>query len=642
MPARLLAVVLATGLCSFPPSGIAQDDPLKVRAAVQSQRVYVGQQFLLQVQVQGTDQPDPIDVRPLERDFVVTEAGGGASNSTSVSIVNGQMTRQVLRGYNFNYRLAPRSAGEAVIPALVVTAAGRSANTQPVRMQVLPPEENDDFRLRLSLSERRAYVGQPVTLSAAWYIGREVQEFSFTMPLLEDRRFEIVDAPSSVAPGQGQADALEIRLGDRRAIARKGVGELDGRQYTVLRFEKLLIPRVSGSVSIPEATVTFVTPKPSPSRRTDPFDDFFGGSLFSGVFGGRRELETLAIPSNRPQIEVLDLPSEGRPERFSGWIGEFQLRTDAKPTSVAVGEPVTLGLTVSGSGLLATAQFPALDELPELTRDFNVPSEIGAGESRGDEKFFIQTLRARHDGVSEIPAIELPYFDPRAGSYRIARSEPIALEVQPSRIVTAEDAEGRSAAEPRQLDVESTERGIAHNYVDASALESMPAGWTARLRPLGPLPVALSILLLPPLLLLVSQAVRSEMTLGLPSMLLVRTHRSRWKRAAAAIDLDGSSGTKVAEAVLAGLRDYLGSRLGIAGSEAAAWTYGDVEKLLGEAAGYRKRGLAFPETLAAVRDVFERCEAGSYAGVEPMDLEGKRRLVEAATAVVDRIEEGWR
>ena len=642
MLARVLAATLTACVLFSAPGTMAQDDPLQVRAAVQSQRVYVGQQFLLQVQVQGTDRPDPIDVRPLETDFVVTEAGGGASNSTSVSIVNGRMTQQVLRGYNFNFRLAARSAGGAVIPAIVVTAAGRSATTQPVRLQVLPPEENDDFRFRLSLSERRAYVGQPVALRAVWYIGREIQEFSFTMPLLDDRRFEILDLPSDTTTGQQQADRMEIRLGDRRAVARKGTGELDGRRYTVLSFEKLLIPREPGSVALPQATVTFVTPKPSPSGRRDPFDDFFGGGLFSGVFGGQRELETLAIPSNRPRLEVLDLPLEGRPARFNGWIGEFRLRAEAKPTSVAVGEPITLGLTVRGAGMLETARFPDLDEAPELVRDFNVPSETGAGEIRGEEKFFTQTLRARHDGINEIPAIELPYFDPSSGEYRIARSDPIALEVEPSRIVTAEDAEGVGVAGPRQLEIETREEGIAHNYVDASALEPMPGGWTARLRPLGPMPLALAMLAVPPLMLLGWQASRGGAGVLHPARVFVRSHRSRWKRAADKIDVEASSGSEVAEAVLAGLRDYLASRLGGTATEAAAWTYGDVAKRLIDLHGNTMRDPANHETLEALRDVFERCEAGSYAGVEPTDLDGKRQLVADATAVVGRMEGIWR
>lgn len=631
-------VLLAAALL-LPLSAQAQDDQLRVAAAVQSRSVYVGQQFLLQLQVQGTDRPDPVDVRPLERDFVVTEAGGGASNSTSVTIVDGRMARQVRRGYNFNYRLAARKPGEAVIPPLSVTSAGRSASTQPLRLLVLPPQENDDFRLRLSLSESRAYVGQPVTLTVVWYIGREVQEFSFTMPLLDDRRFEVLDPPGG-ARDASHPDVMEIRLGDRRAIAHRGVGELGGRQYTVLRFEKVLVPRVAGSMTVPEGTVTFASPRPGPSRRRDPFDDFFGGSLFSEAFG-RRELETLAIPSNRPRIEVLDLPAEGRPAGFNGWIGDFRLQAKAEPTSVEVGEPITLGLTVEGDGALHDAQFPALHEVPELSRDFSVPSEIGAGESREGGKVFTQTLRARHDRVAEIPPIELPYFDPGAGEYRIARSQPIALVVAPSRIVTAEDAEGLGVSAPRQLEVESREQGIAHNYVDASALRPMSGGWAAHLRPLGPLPVALSVLAVPPLLLLAMQAARAAPGALRPIRLFVRSRRSRWKRPLARIDAEGGGPGEVAEAVLAALRDYLGHRIGAAGTEAAAWTFGDVERRLAALDPDGSRGLADAATLGALGDVFERCEAGTYAGAGPADATGRRRLVEDAAAVMDRLEEGW-
>ena len=98
MVLRIGATALVAGaLCLFGPL-LAQDEPLEARAAVQSQQVYVGQNFLLQLQIHGTDQPDPVDIGPLERDFVVSEAGGGASNSTAVSIVNGRMSRQVQRG----------------------------------------------------------------------------------------------------------------------------------------------------------------------------------------------------------------------------------------------------------------------------------------------------------------------------------------------------------------------------------------------------------------------------------------------------------------------------------------------------------------------------------------------------------------
>ena len=642
MPLRGPTAALAACLAACPVVATGQQEPLRVRAAVGSQQVYVGQQFLLQVHMQGSDQPDPVDIGPLERDFTVSEAGGGASNSTSVSIVNGRMTRQVQRGYNLNYRIAAREAGIAEIPSLVVTAEGRSARTQPISIRVLPPEENADFQLRLSLSESRAFVGQPVTLTAEWFIGREVQEFSFSMPLLDDRRFEVIDLPSgSPASGQPPADTMEIALGDRRVTARRAVGELDGRRYTVLRFQKILVPRAAGRVTLPTATVTFVTPRPGQGRRRDPFDDFFGGGLFSDVFGGQRVMETLAIPSNRPGLHVLNLPSAERPAGFNGWIGEFQLAAEAQPTSVKVGEPITLRLSVGGTRMLANAQLPPLDTQPSLARDFNVPREIGAAEGRAGGLSFTQTLRAKHDRVTEIPSIELPYFDPKQGAYRIARSNPIKLHVEPSRIVTADDVEGLGAMTPGQLEVESSEQGIAHNYVDLSALKPMPSAWISLLHPLGPIPTGLVLLGLPPLAYcgLLIMRLKGQYSGALPWR--TRSPRAAWKKAVGAIDVDADEGGRVAEAVLAALREYLGKRLHGTRSEAAAWTFVDVEARLDRLAK-RRRGHSANldgELVAGLQSVFGRCEAGSYAGVEPMDSQWRRRLVTDASAIVDRIEE---
>ena len=644
MHPRTVCAALAAGLLLAPLTVNAQDQPLSVRAAVQSQRVYVGQHFLLQIQVQGSDQPDPVDISSLEAEFTVSEAGGGSSNSTSVSIVNGRMTQQVRRGYNLNYRLAARRAGNLRIPSLTVTANGQSASTQPIALVVQPPQENDDFKLRLELSETRAYVGQPVTLTATWYIGRQVESPVFTMPLLDDERFEIRDLAADTAlRGQGGNDVLEIRLGDRTAIARQGQGQLDGRNYTVLRFRKLLIPKDAGEIEIAAATVTFDAVRPGQGRSRSLFDDFFGGGVFSGAFGGRPVMETLAIPSNRPRLNVLELPTAGRPASFNGWIGKFEIEAEAQPTAIDVGEPITLNLTVKGSGMPPNLRPPRLDQQVALTTDFQVPREIGAGEEQGGSWGFTQTLRAKHDRVAEIPEIELAYFDPEDGEYRIARSEPIPLQVAAARIVTAEDAEGGGSV-PSQFTVESTEGGIAHNYVDASALETMDHGAGSWMRALGPTPLAFAILAVPPIAFLALIAVRSGRRYGGGLRWRSRSAYSHWRKSASAVQPDKMAGPEVAAAVLMAIRAYLGIRLAGSSTAAAAWTFSDVERTLGQLAqsGKAKGTILEGEGLAALRDVFERCEAGSYAGGGAQDAEWGKKLLKDAQATVDGIEESLR
>ena len=642
MSLRRGCVALAAGLVALPWAA-AQDEPLRARAAIQSQRVYVGQQFLLQIQVEGTDQPDPVDIGPLEADFAVSEAGGGSSNSTSVSIVNGRMTRQVQRGYNFNYRLAARRAGDLQIPSLTIGAGGRSVRTQPLALAVQPPEENDDFKLRLEISRARAYVGQPLTLTCAWYIGREVQNFLFGMPLLEDGRFEIRDlAEDSALRGQGRDDVIEIRLGDRTAVARRERGRLDGRDYTVLRFRKLLVPREPGSVQMPAATVTFDSPRPGQSRSRSPFDDLFGGSVFSGTFGRQPAMQTLAIPSNRPRLEVLDLPVAGRPAGFNGWIGQFEIEARALPTEVAVGEPITLSLEVRGVGHPPGSRPPSLDRQAALTRISKCRARWARASSatmpgislRPCGPSMLASPRSRRSNCRTSIPSRGPTGSPGASRFRCKWRLP--------RIVTADDAEGLGA-EPSQIAVESSEQGIAHNYVDASALVPMGDGWLAWLRALGPLPLALALLGLPPLACLALLAVRAGRRYGEGPLWRARSAHGQWRRAVAAIDAGSSDGV-VAGDLLAALREYLGLRLAGSGSAAAAWTSGDAEAKLAElaASGRTKGSVEIGALAAALRSVVERCEVGSFAGGAASDADWRNRLLADARAAVDRIEESLR
>ncbi|MDE0104815.1 MAG: BatD family protein [Bryobacterales bacterium] len=619
------------GLAVIPALVLAQDAELRARAAVRSQQVYLGQHFLLQVQIEGTDSPDPVDMRVLEKDFVVSEAGGGSSNSTSVSIVNGRMTQSVRRGYNLNYRLAARRPGQLQIPPLSISAGGQSATTQPVPLRVLPPQENSDFRLRLGLSESRAFVGQPVVLTVDWFIGRDIGEYGFSMPLLADTRFEVTDPPTP--PARDPDELIGIQLGDRRAQGWTYQGELNGRPCTVLRFQKVLVARQAGSYELPSATVTFAAMQRGGQQRRGVFDDFFGMSLLD-TFGGRRATETLAIPSNRPRLEVRSLPADGRPARFNGWIGQFELEASASPTAVEVGEPVTLTMTVRGAQLLPSVAFPALDIQPSMARDFKVPQEMGVGEIKGDVRTFTQTVRARHDAVSAIPPVELPYFEPRLGEYRTARSEPIPITVEPSRIVTAEDIEGGGSGGPRQLAVESAETGLGHSYTGADALRAPSGPWTYWLRPLGPPPLATALIAVPPLLWCAVMAVRVGRRAPGIFRLPARGPRARWRRAIAKLRTEAPLGEDGASALLYALREYLGALLEGSASIARAWTFGDVAARLEDQHGSRIN----VDALDALRSVFERCEASRYAGGVDMDASWLETLISDAEKAVARLE----
>ena len=606
-------------------SATAPAQELTVTAAVEKNEVVVGAPFTLQIQVEGSDQVERPDLSGLA-DFQVQEAGGGQNNSQSISIVNGRISRVVRRGYTFNYRLTAKRTGELTIPAVGVTAEGQTRRTQPIRIRALPPSENDDFKLRLELSEQRCYVGQPVILTATWYVGRNVEEFEFNFPVLEDKRFEISSFNEDIDPAQ-QDNYVRIPLGGDVAIGRKGQATLDGRAFLTVKFEKVLIPKQAGTISMPQATVSMRAVQGYQRRGGNRiFDDFFSDSLF----GRRAVYEDFVVPSNAPTLEVAELPEAGRPAGFSGQVGSFVVEAEATPTDVSVGDPITLNVRVKGPRYLQDVTLPPLEQQPSLARDFRIPEERATGVIRGNVKVFTQTLRATHSGVTEIPPIEFPYFDPKTGRYEIARSQPIALKVEGNRIITAQDAEGRDAVAVTQTELEAREEGIAYNYESADVLVNQAGSLSSWLGS----PLGLMLLVAPPLGyggLLAFVVMARRRGADPTGRRAKRAHRDFIRRLQA---LDSGllrNADGFHSRLLDALRGYLGARLNL---PPGALTFADVAGVL------QQRG-ATEETIAELRLLFEQCEAGRYAG--GMQAVGEpSKMAERARRAAARLERDLR
>ena len=616
-PATFAVWTLLALFSSLPPSASAQE--VTVTAAVERNQVFVGQPFVLQIQVTGSDKVERPDLSGLA-DFQVQEAGGGANNSQSISIVNGRMTRVVSHGYTFNYRLTARRAGDLTIPALSITAEGQTRRTQAIRIRALPPEENSDFRLQLELSDQRCYVGQPVILTVTWYIGRNVDEFEFNLPVLEDERLEIAGFNEDIDPAQQDA-YVQIPLSAGSAIARKGRATVDSREFLTVRFEKVLIPRKAGTIRFPESTVSLRAAQGVRSGGSSIFDDFR-----DSFFGRRAVYENFVIPSNAPTLEVAELPTAGQPAGFSGLFGPLEIDATATPTDLSVGDPITLTVRVRGPRYLQNVTLPPLEKQPSLASDFRIPEERATGVVEGNSKVFTQTLRATHSGVEQIPPVEVPYFDPRTGRYEIARSQPIALKVQGNRIVTAQDAEGRDGAPLTQTELEAREEGIAYNYDGADVLVNQAVSFSGWLRS----PLGLALLAVPPLGYIGLWAYvflarrRGKDPTGRRAKRAYREFSRQLQVLESAQSRDtGSFHSQLLDA----LRGYLGGRLEL---PPGALTFTGVAEAL------RQRG-AGEATLAELRVLFEQCEAGRYAaGLQASDEPPK--MIERARQAAARLE----
>lgn len=570
---------VAVACCGWQHTGWAQ--ALSAQAAVESESVYVGQPFAFQIQVSGSDSlPEP-DLSGLT-DFQVNRLGGGSTSNTSMAIINGRMSREIRRGYTFSYELTAKRAGTLVIPSIVVREGNTEARTQPVQITAAAPQEVADFRLRMELSKGEAYVGEPLILDITFYYKADVQNPQLGLPVMDLAEFQFFE---QAAPTDETAD-------------------LDGQQFRTMHLRKALIPKKAGDYQLPASTLSF---QGMVGFRTMQ-DLFFGPAQ-------RRDFRRFVIPSNSPRLKVLELPSEGRPANFAGHVGEFHLEAKAAPLNVNVGDPITLTLSVSGPPFLAQVSMPPLQKQPSLVRDFRLPAEAAAGKVEGQAVHFTQTIRALRPEVREIPAIELPYFDPVAKSYRLARSAPIPLEVRSTRVVTAGDAEGRDPLTRQMKEIQEATGGIAYNYEDRGALRHQGFDAGAWLRSGG----FWSLLLIPPALygLLWYLVWRWRLQEADPAGV-----RERRAQAGFAAEI-GAADTP--DAVLAAFRAYLRDKLHLG---PGVLTVRDVEPAL------RARGVDVA-ALDGVRQIFEACERSRYAGVRAGDVAG---LAAQSRAVVEQIE----
>lgn len=593
----LLPLLTVFAFLLRPAPAMAQPE---VKIAVESQNVYLGETFVFQVTVAADNEPEP-PVFPKTADFQVESLGPRRNQSTSVSIINGRMTKTSVNETVFTYRLTATRTGALRIPSLQVKADGRIVRTQAVPIHVMEPESMDDMALEVAVSSPECYVGQPVTVTWKWYIGRRVLDHRFNLPLLAEKDFSFPQYSPAIDPAR-RRDYRNIILASGAELI--GILEQTTRNRVptpCLTFSLPLIPLKAGVFTFPASTVTFTIEdqkRAQRGRRQSIFDGFFD----------QTPTRTPTIAAHALVLHVKDLPAEGKPANFSGLVGPCQIEVAASPRQVNVGDPIILTLNVSGPEYLDNLRLPALAESPELTRDFRVSGEE-PGVVENKRKVFQCTLRAVSAQVTAIPALSIPFFNPASGRYEEAKSEPIPLVVEEVRTVTALDAQGLPAAfsTGSGSELKTVAEGIAHNYGGDILLVDQRAGLATW--PKTPWKIAFGLAWPGVYLLALGAVAWRRRRCSDPGAVAAQRAAGKCLATLKRIKPDNARGPDL---TLAALTDFLAAKL--RQPPAAAQSFQDVKAPLAAA------GIT-PPVLERLEKLFTSCEACRYAGATPEDLE---------------------
>ncbi len=568
-----------------------------VTAEVSASRVYVGEAFVLQVKVEGVSSAE-MPVLPTVPGLEGRYKGGQDVSQRSTMIVNGRRIDNAFTAYIMQFEMVASRAGPITVPPFDVRVGGRLFQTNAVSVQAVPPQEDKDVRLRVEVNNPSPYVGEPVRLKLILGLARGAAGAAFAVPGVE-AKFDTVDESNILQQFQNQP-MFEV-LG-AQVPAAQGSSVFDGVEMTTYTAERVLVPREAGRFPIGPATASV---------------DIIERKAMS-IFD-RDQTRRAVVPSNPLTLDVKPLPTEGKPANFNGLIGRYRIGVRASPTEVNVGDPITLTIRVEGP-LAANVASPALDRQENLIQGFRLATEAAPGSMDGRGKIFSRVLRALRADVTEVPPIELPFFDTKTGRYEVAKSEPIAITVRPTRVVTAADAEGKVGEEsaPSGIAVEERAGGIRFNYEGRELLVDQSFDLMVAMTS----PAALAAVAAPPVMYAAIAGVafvRRRASANGPAM---RRRRALADARAALSQATGDT-SAVALLVSGAIRRYVGAKFDQAGDGLTSRECVDL---------VRDRASADADVL---QELLRRCDGALYGGLPLSEAE---RLREEAAALLERLD----
>lgn len=465
--APVLAQQSATADPPVPP-----EQPIAAELRLRDTSFYVGSTFHFYIQVTGVEQADLPLLEKAGPSLQIRYVGAAASNSRG------------LLAYTFTYEALPLEAGSLTIPGSELKVRGRILTTPPRTVDVARPVTTDAMELRLSLSRKECFVGEPVELTVSWTSSLSfngVRAVDLRLPILSDSHFQVKPPASPVDPDDSHAIGLPVA--DQRMIARYSETTLGGQPALELSFEVILIPVQASSLSLllPPATLLCSYSEPAKARfQGTRYPSYFNNDFFDqDVTGAFQRLFVQAPPAT---IRIKPLPAEQRPESFAGIVGPFTLTASADPLTVPALSPIALKLTASGYPFPHLLDLPPWNRHVALSRAFLIPEEDpkperGRVQADGDVEFTV-SLRPRSEATVAVPSLEFSYFDPGKETYEVVRTPEIPLTVTPATAATVYDLEFADGSRLRN-EVEPIPGGVTHNVLDGPLLASQtPHTWT--------------------------------------------------------------------------------------------------------------------------------------------------------------------
>ena len=589
-----------------------------VKFTVSPREAYVNQPITLQIDIENA--------KTFSRPQMPKIAGAAVnptpaeSRRTMTQIANGKVINS--ETITLSYRIVPFQRGAISIPPISLTADGQTFTSEAIEVIITESETGDLMFAELLADRPTVYLGESVTLRLKLWI-KPFTDRQHQIRLQAEHMWDRIDRSATnwgpfreaLLPKSNNPFS-SVQVAAEEVIREDEQGNRGA--YYLYEVEGTVWPTQTGPLQLEQPVIVVNYP-----QRLARQDDFFSRGSYAIA-----DMRPISVAVPMPPVDVVAPPSEGQPGTFNGAVGTYSITTSARPTDVAVGDPITLVITIQDHGDPASAADrlnllppPPLDRVEPLAENFRIPSDPLAGTISGITKIFTQTIRATSDQVTEIPPIPISYFDPLSETFITRTSDPIAITVRAGSQIGTSDiiaAPSTAMANPRSQ-LTSASAGLLANYPAEAALASA--------EPFRLTPVSIAWLGVPPLLFVGIAVLRTSSRFRQRHASAIR-QRVAGKRAIARLNrVESTDVHSQAQTVLAAVGDFIADRLAM---QSRAMTSGDV------AATLRQRA-ANDDLVTEIQDLLNQCERIVYAG-SASNPESIDKLVPRAKSCIKKLE----
>ncbi|WP_281754192.1 BatD family protein [Neptunitalea chrysea] len=375
--------------------GHAQDGEVSFTALVSKKKLGINQRLRVEFKIENKDGDN--FTRP---DFKGFRLISGPAQQVSTNWING--VRSFSRSYSFI--LQPMGKGKLTIGQATIEVDGTVYKTAPVEIEVteavddpnaitpIDQDISDKLILVADVSDTSPYVNEGISVVYKLYVATSIGISNF----------DVLDDPK-----YSNFWSQDIKLNGLQFESTM----YKGQRYRMLVLKKeLLYPQQSGKLELEPLVIDVSVELPSNKR------NFFGQRVMV--------TDHKTVSTGARTINVKALPEEGKPESFTGAVGQFNFNVTISRDSLKASEALNAELKVSGKGNLK------LFSLPKLT----TPSALETYDPEHKEDVDIRmsgmqgsisdnyTIVSRYKGKYPIPTVAFSYFDPKTGTYKTVAS----------------------------------------------------------------------------------------------------------------------------------------------------------------------------------------------------------------------------